>query len=185
VPPAHTRVNSQGIVTKPRILLHSSMEATTSLSTYLNKFLAVSISTMWTRMRTIWRGIVRGVWLRMAEVVILPGDSHETSYPPPQQHGGYHQPQHVPQQSYGYQHPGRIHVDPDANHMAGHREGRVAADGRSGHFAVQYQSQQPGDSHETSYPPPQQHGGYHQPQHVPQQRPYPCGPGCEPYGGAS
>jgi hypothetical protein len=31
---AHTRVNSQGIVTKPRILLHSSMEATTSLSTY-------------------------------------------------------------------------------------------------------------------------------------------------------
>lgn len=34
-------------------------------------FLAVSISTMWTRMRTIWRGIVRGVWLRMAEVVIL------------------------------------------------------------------------------------------------------------------
>jgi hypothetical protein len=33
-----------------------------------------------------------------------PGDSHETSYPPPQQHGGYHQPQHVPQQSHGYQH---------------------------------------------------------------------------------
>lgn len=40
---AHTRVNSQGIVTKPRILLHSSMEATTSLSTYLNKVTATSI----------------------------------------------------------------------------------------------------------------------------------------------
>ena len=58
----------------PIIYLHfiiQFLEAWTTMSMLVSMSLAVSISTMWTRMRTIWRGIVRCVRLRTAEVVIL------------------------------------------------------------------------------------------------------------------